>query len=352
MSALLGILLSVAAEPPAYVPAFDPSELKTAAPNEVLVLGTPHLSGFPEDFDASSLDPLLARLAAWKPEIITIEAIDGPECDLLRRFKTHYADAADGYCADPTAAQKALGLNMVGATAEIDRRLAAWAPEPTPSERRHLAALFLAGGQPASALVQWLRLPATERHAGDGLDDAMAAAIAKSATQHDEDNLVAAALAARLGLERVYPTDDHSADAVLATISGEPGFAEAMQRIWANPASARRSADDKALRAKLDGAGVLALYRAYNGADAARTVYASDFGAALADAAPPGYGRRYAGWWEVRNLRMVANIRATIAAHPGSRTLSIVGASHKGYFEAYLNMMHDIRLVDAEALLK
>ena len=41
-----------------------------------------------------------------------------------------------------------------------------------------------------------------------------------------------------------------------------------------------------------------------------------------------------------------------MAAQPGARALVIVGASHKGYFEAYLNMMHDIRLVDAEAVLR
>ena len=67
---------------------------------------------------------------------------------------------------------------------------------------------------------------------------------------------------------------------------------------------------------------------------------------------PQNYGRRYVGWWETRNLRMVANIRAAMATRPGARTLSIVGASHKGYFEAYLDKMHDVRLVDAEAILK
>ena len=49
---------------------------------------------------------------------------------------------------------------------------------------------------------------------------------------------------------------------------------------------------------------------------------------------------------------MVANIRATFVNQPGARVLNIVGASHKGYFEAYLDMMHDVKLVDAEAVLK
>lgn len=52
------------------------------------------------------------------------------------------------------------------------------------------------------------------------------------------------------------------------------------------------------------------------------------------------------------NLRMVANIRDVLAHHPGSRLLVIVGASHKGYFDAYLNQMHDVRLADASLVLR
>lgn len=48
---------------------------------------------------------------------------------------------------------------------------------------------------------------------------------------------------------------------------------------------------------------------------------------------------------------MVDNIRAAMAAGPGRRTLVIVGASQKGCVEAYLDRMHDVRLVDAEAVL-
>lgn len=125
-----------------------------------------------------------------------------------------------------------------------------------------------------------------------------------------------------------------------------------MKRIWDNPFVKQRIAEDARLEAKLDGDGVMAIYRSYNSPAAMRMAFDSDFGAALADATPQNYGRRYTGWWETRNLRMVANIRAAMAERPGARTLVIVGASHKGYFETYLGMMHDIRLVDAEAVLE
>ena len=353
MSLFAALLLAAGTNaPPPYAPSFDPGAFKSDAAGELLVLGTPHLSGLPDGFSAASLDPLLARLAAWKPQIITIEGISGPDCELLLRYKPLYPGVYDDYCWDPEPARKATGLDVPAATMEAERLLAAWPANPAAAERRHLAAVFLAGGEQASALVQWLRLPATERRVGDGLDTALVARLDTLATRRNENFLIASALAARLGLERVHSVDDHSADATTASLNDDPGYGAAMQRIWDNPAVKERAAADKALESKLDGPGLLNLYRAYNGAAAMRMAFDSDFGAALADATPQHYGRRYVGWWETRNLRMVANIRAAMAAQPGARALSIVGASHKGYFEAYLDKMHDVRLVDAEAILK
>lgn len=344
---------SAAGQQPAYKPDFDPSAHKGPAasePNEVLVLGTPHLSSLPTTFRPEDLGPLLNRLAAWRPRIITVEALSGAQCDHLRRFPARYAGTVESYCWDPAPARAATGLGVPKAIAEAERLLSVWPASPAPAERRRLAAVFLAAGDQASALVQWLRLPLPERRAGDGLDAGLAARLETLRTRRNEDFLIAAPLAARLGLERVHPTDDHSADSAPAD---EKGYAEAMRRIWANPAVARRQALEERLNAGLGSAqGVLALYRAHNAPDLAKLVYDSDFGAAHADRSPEGHGRRYLGYWETRNLRMVANIRDVMASAPGGRTLAIVGTSHKSYFEAYLHMMHDVRLVAAAAVLR
>lgn len=49
---------------------------------------------------------------------------------------------------------------------------------------------------------------------------------------------------------------------------------------------------------------------------------------------------------------MAANLREVMGAHVGGRMLVLVGASHKGYLDAYLNQSHDIRIADAAALLR
>jgi hypothetical protein len=332
---------------------FDPGKLKGPAkgtPNQVLVLGTAHLSGLKDPFQPASLKRLNERLAAWKPDIIAIEALSGMQCDWLRRFPHRYKDTVADYCWDPAPARAATGLDVPAATAEAEQLLAKWPSTPTAAQRRHLAAVFLAGGERTSALVQWLRLPQAERHAGDGLDANLATLLDQLRDKRNENYLIAAQVAAAAGLERVIAMDDHTSD---FSVTDEQAFGAAMKKVWNNPASARRKQMDEALHAGTgDAEGVLAMYRALNDPGQYRLVYDSDFGAALEDGSPQQFGRNYVGYWETRNLRMASNIRDAIGAQPGSRTLVIVGASHKGYLEAYLNQMHDVRIVPALQVLR
>ena len=49
---------------------------------------------------------------------------------------------------------------------------------------------------------------------------------------------------------------------------------------------------------------------------------------------------------------MAANLRDVFAARPGIRVLLVVGASHKGYIEHYLDQMHDMVIVDPLTVLQ
>lgn len=340
-----------------YRPIFRPDTLKgppAGRPNEVLVLGSPHLSAAPSIFMPSMLMPLLDRLAAWRPTAIATEDLSGLQCDALRRYPARYVETVKDYCPDPTTAARATGLDVPSANAEAEQLLAAWPSKPTAANRRHLAAIFLAAGERNSALVQWLRLPQAERRASDSLNDELVAALTKLETRRNESGLIGATLAARLGLERTWSVDDHSADTPNSTDPVERKAAgEAITRAWDNPVTRARQAEGVQLdqgMAKPDG--ILTMYRALNAPTAPLLAYRSDFGAALMEPSPQQFGRGYVGYWETRNLRMVANIRDVLSQNPGTRLLAIVGASHKGYYEAYLNQMHDVRLADASAVLR
>ncbi len=338
-----------------YKPSFHPDRLKGSPkrkPNEVMVLGTTHLSELPETFRVENLMPLLDRLAAWRPTAIATENMSGLQCDALRRYPSRYTSATMDYCPDPTVAGRALNLDVPAANAEAERTLRAWAATPTAAQRRRLAGVFLAAGEPGSALVQWLRLPPEDRRAGDGLTDELVAVLERQRVRRNETSLISAPLAARLGLERLWRVDDHSAD-MPSPPDEEKAYEAAIARAWDNPVIRQRIAWSKPLEAGIDKpGGVIALYRAYNSPKAQDLAFRSDFGAALDEPSPQGYGRGYVGWWETRNLRMVSNIRDVLAQRPGTRLLAIVGASHKGYYEAYLNQMHDVQLIDTDVVLK
>ncbi|MCH2238877.1 MAG: hypothetical protein A2792_00920 [Sphingomonadales bacterium RIFCSPHIGHO2_01_FULL_65_20] len=356
--------LGLAAAPLAaqeYRPNFRPDALKgppKGAPNEVLVLGTPHLAGLPDRDTTAALNalltPLLDRLAAWHPTAIATENLSGLQCDSLRRYPQRYAETVKTYCFDPAAAAAATGLDLPAANAEAERLLADWPAAPTPGQRRHLAAVFLAAGEPGSAIVQWLRLPPEERRAGDGLTEPLVQWLEGRLMRKDETCQIAAALAARLGLERLWSVDDHSADTPSPSDPAEnKAFEQAITTAWDNPASKARQDMSAALEARLDQPdGLLNLYRTYNAPDGPMLVYRSDFGAALAEPSPQGFGRQYLAYWETRNLRMVANMRDVLGRYPGTRMLTVVGLSHKGYYEAYLDQMHDVRLVDPLSVLR
>ncbi len=354
---LLSIALLAGAVPAVqaqeYRPDFHPDQLKgppPGKPNEVLVLGTAHLSALKDKLRPEMLVPVIARLEAWRPTAIATEDLSGLQCDSLRRYPSRYASTIEDYCPDTKDAGQATGLDVPAANAEVERQLAAWPAAPTPAQRRHLSALFLAAGEPASALVQWLRLAPAERRIGDGLNAELVGKLNKIQARQNETDMIAAPLAARLGLERVWSVDDHSADR--PDPADPKAYGAAIMKAWDNPDSAARHKQNEALAAGLAKPdGLLDMYRAYNAPGQAMPTYRSDFGAAFLEPSPQSYGRTYLTYWETRNLRMVANIRDVLGQAPGTRLLAIVGASHKGYYEAYLNQMHDVTLVDALRVL-
>ncbi len=354
---IVAVLASLAGSPASaqdYRPTFQPDELDdrpAGAPNKVMVLGSPHLSQLSDGFRIEMVDPLVARLVEWHPTAIAVENNSGLLCDTMRRMPARYERSIKSYCYDTTMAASATGLDVPAANARAETMLADWPEDPTPGMRRELAAVFLAAGEPASALVQWLRLPEDERRADANLTEELAAVLRQRAVRKDETGLIAARVAARSGLERVWSVDDQSI--YTGELQDRDAYGAAIMAAWDNPATRAQIEEAEELQANLNRpGGLLAMYRAYNAPTYTTMKYRSDFGAALAESSPEGYGRRYVSYWETRNLRMVANIREVLGRAPGTRMLAIVGASHKGYYEAYLDQMRDVELVDVTPILQ
>ena len=343
----------VAASGTAQTPAFDPRSWKgqhAGPPTQVLTLGSAHLGQMGGPVTPQMLAPLLDKLAAFKPDIITYEGMSGEQCDVLERYKATYPAMFDSYCWGTEDIRKSTGLNVADAMADVEKTLAAWPASPTAAQRRRLASVFMAANDRPSAQVQWLQLSPEERRMGDGVDALLLKLLTRTGVKPNETYDIGVQLAVRLGLNRIYPVDDHTADSIQGLAGA--GFEAAIQKIWNapdNPAMAAYKAEGKKAA---DSGDFLSFYRLLNKPETQRLFITFDFGSALKQETPELYGRQYVAWYETRNLRMVANIRAAFGNKPGARVLNIVGASHKAYYDAYLDMMHEVKLVDVEAVLK
>lgn len=340
-------------------PTFDPRPYRDRLhgdPTQVLVLGTPHLSGTAEGWDPAVLEPLLARLAAFRPEVITIEALSGQAVSALWHYRSLYGETAQSYGGRTiiiaAAGSVGTGMDMAEAEAEARRLLRSWPAAPTPAQRRRLAGLFAAAGDPYSALVQWWRLDPAERRTEDGINAALAAQLDQLAARRNENHLIGSRLAQRLGLERVHPIDSHDDDALTPEqmeIFGREIFQPLGEELRADPRFRPLMEAAERLRTPDE---LMATYRMLN-RPAAGQVNADLEWLRMMDRPTPGnVGRIRLAGWEVRNLRMAANIRQAMAGAPGGRVLVIVGSGHKPWLDAYLGMMADVQLVDAEAILR
>jgi hypothetical protein len=339
---------------------FDPREYHgrhVGEATQILVIATPHLSGAPETFDPAALEPLLQRLERFRPDAIAIEALPGRSIEQMWEFRESYPQMAQQYGGRAMAlagiSRSLLGMDMAQADAEIRRTLADWSASPTPAQRRRLAALFVAAGDPTSALVQWWRLDASERIADESVSRLLAEQLATYETpaRRNEDYLIAARLAVRLGHERVFPSDDQSDDVVpnfeanMTAFMEEPWFAALLEDPAFTPlreASQHLTTPEEAL----------ATYQMLNGPRAGRADADGQWFNMINRTSPGDVGRARVAAWEVRNLRQVANIREVSARHPGGRILVIVGSAHKPWFDAYLSMMSDVEIVDATRVLR
>ena len=89
------------------------------SPTRVLTLGTAHLSQLKAPVNEVIMAALLDRLAAFAPEIITVENVSGEQCDTLNRYAALYPESFATWCKTTESAQHAIGMGGPSAAAEI-----------------------------------------------------------------------------------------------------------------------------------------------------------------------------------------------------------------------------------------
>ncbi len=319
-------------------------------PTQALVLGTAHLRQLPEgSFDPDDLSLVLDRLAAFAPDVITIEAINGRGCEALRQYDALHPGVAERYCWDPAPALEALDIRFADAVLSMEQTLADFPNAPTVQQRRAFALLFFAAGEPWSAAVQWAYLDEGDRIAADAVTPELAEVFDRFASSLNENNQIGVRLAVRLGHQRVHAMDDHSADIIQHRAPDTLG--PVIQSVWQTPIPGTDEMRAQAMGYLGSAEGMVAGYRFINSPAYQQMTIENDFGLAAATADEGAVARHYVAWWQTRGLRMAANVVEAAGNAPGARVLIITGSSHKAYFDAYLDQMQDWELVSVNAVM-
>lgn len=172
--------------------------------------------------------------------------------------------------------------------------------------------------------------------------------LSKLSQSLNESYSIAARLAGRLGLEQLFYADDHGS--YIYADGEKESYGARVSEPWPSEDDPCQ-AHFKSPSTKLVEGDVFGAYRELNDVNYQRTQMSCDWKRTMNDAEPEQYGRQYTMGWEARNLRMVSLIMTAAITEPGGRVLSIVGASHKPYFEAYLDQMHDVEIVNTDTVL-
>lgn len=334
----------------AYAPPLDESSR-----TQVLVLGTAHLSAVEDCLAPTSLDAVVARLAAWRPDVIAIEALPSTTIEALAQredwFGTELREAFAQRSLDAgKIASAALHMTSAEAHRELVQRIAA--PSPSAADRVHLVLLLAASHEYPSAVLQLSYLSDAER-AGAALPDELRTTLEASRTAANEVYRIAAPLARTLGLQQLALVDDFAGEEAYAS-RGEQFQKEV--EASAEASKVREAPLYKEQKARLSAAcrdpkQMLELYRWINDPAFAKVDVETQWGVWFRTHFPSRLDRaRYAGW-EARNLAIAANIRKESSLFAGKRVLVIYGAGHKPFLDAYLAQMLDVRVVAPSSVL-
>jgi hypothetical protein len=302
-----------------------------------MVLGATHLAGYAERVPDSALERIVRRICAWRPDAIAIEALPGELVDPFLRLGGPFEMEVGGLPQAARCAEAVRGMHTwdlwearrIGqdSTRDLSERVVAWC----------------AAYEPYTALL-------LSRGARD-LDVGVRQALDEVEARGDERSRVAGEAAARLGLERLHPFDDHGNAALMADVPEEV-FEELMVALHAEAASHPIVAGDAAdlERALADG-DLWPLWRERSSAELVAQSDELESGYFLTHGRPPELARAALAGWRARNLLMAGRLRAITGLHPGGRVLALAGHAHKGPLEAALHAdQWDLEMADISEL--
>lgn len=305
-------------------------------PTRLLILGATHIGRGPEKEPAEALAGLVDRVVGWSPDALAIEALPGELIHAYVRLGGPWADLRVGGLPEAVACARAADALFEGDLWEA-RRVGADRSRAL-SER---VVAWCAALEPYTALL-------LAREA-QGIPDAVSLALRDVAAKGDERSRIAGGAAARLGLQRLYPFDDHSDGVAMADVE-EAEHARFGRDLHAQVAD-HRFVHSQDVMAAVDEGDIWPALALRNSPSGVAESDLLESGFVLEHGSPSGLARKAHAGWRARNLLMAGRLRSVTGEHPGGRVLALVSHAHKGPLEAALGENQgDLEIADVSEL--
>lgn len=330
------------------------SESADEASTQIFVLATPHLSQIEDEFSPSLLDSLTAALREYRPDVIGIEALSGPQIAEMERRGGVYEQVYKQFAAKQLrygkALQQSIDLSWREANARSDSLLSRLrgGKQAADEARLEAAASLLASYRLHTAALQWSYLPEDSRASQSLIPAEVADGLEELLLAPNESSSIALRLAHELELQRVYPVDDHLEKDLFLEIAPQlqEGLGDStLQAIKTAPHLRRyRQLMEQGVRA----GSLMPLYRYMNSPSYLEADVDVQWRVFLRTNLPSGADRSRLALWETRNLNIGARIRKASAHAPDGRVLVTIGASHKPFLDEQFENMLGVEVVNLD----
>jgi hypothetical protein len=323
--------------------------------SQVLVLATPHLRSYGENFNHEVLKGLLDALIKYHPDLIAIESA----APLFVRDMFNSGDLNIGILKEiggfkasefGKIVRAALDIDWLGAKTRVEELLGKMETASLDSElvelRKELVLSLLAMSDMYSALLQWSYLPEDSGSHFVKLDKEILDYFAEHVNSPNENVSIGIALAQKLNHQRIYAVNDHRdkedfikvADRLSKEMANN---AYLKTQPWKPLLDEMTTLQNKAYKA----GNLLPFYLWMNSEEYMQKDLNSQWQIMFDAKLPEGMAQTRVAFWDVRNFGIAANIRRAMAMYPGKKILVIIGATHKIFLDALLAECLDVKVV-------
>lgn len=321
-------------------------EFKTS----IMILGVPPLNVLRKDFSPALLDSLILILKNYNPSLICVDGISPKEIETFlltdeyhsrlahtlaskeiefaelvrKKYKITYSKAV-------TYTDSVFHLNSLNASLNLSQRL-------------ELIKNLLASYDIYSAALQWGYLLPEEKKKTD-LDNKIKEELEALLNSNDENSSIGIRLAKEEKIQKLYPINDYSDKFYLDKISDKLYEEMLISEVYLNSRKDILDLEtDKKLKQSLSKKNLLPFFRHINSTEYILKSTNKNWGIYYRMFLDSGLDRARASLWEMKCLRIAANIREVSSFYPGKNILVIIDVSAKPFLEQYLKSMGDVKI--------